>query len=478
MASERETVYQAAMAVIRGKVVEDVAVVVGPEGRVKEVLEEEEGKRVTDASQRVVDLGEAALIPGQINIHSHAFQRSMRGRTEYRGDGASGDDFWSWRREMYAWAHRLSPEQMGVVGRMAFMEMARAGITHVGEFHYLHHREDGQLYDRPLEMAYQLVEAARDVGIRMTMMPVAYETGDINRPPMESQRRFIAPDLESYLGWAQELEEAFAGESLVATGVAPHSIRAVSRPWLEAIASEARARGWPLHIHACEQRKEVERSKEEYGMAPIEAFEEWGVLDKGWTLIHGTHLEERELEILEEVKPTIGACPTTERNLGDGFLEARKLVSRGVPIALGSDSHTVIDPFEEMRLVEYHERLRVEERNVLAAHSPEGEDETASVLWPMGTTNGARSLKAEEAGLEVGAKADFVALDLRHPSLVGTGTQTLLSDVVLSMSAGAVQEVVVDGKSVVAEGRHRREKGIVDAFRALMERFQRDDERQ
>ena len=477
MDDEQRTVFRGDLAVIDGEVEEDVGLVVGSDGTLTSIRRFDGGSGGALEGEEVIDLGRVAMIPGQVNIHSHAFQRSMRGRTEYQSEAAGGDNFWSWRREMYAWAHRLTPEEMAVVGRMAFLEMARAGITHVGEFHYVHHRPDGELYDRAMEMAFRLMEAAQEVGIRMTMMPVAYETGDIKEPPREAQRRFISPSVEQYLEWVEEMEAQLIDEPSLSIGVAPHSIRAVSRGWLEVIAGEARARGWPLHIHACEQRREVRRSKEVYGMAPIEAFHEWGLLDEGWTLIHGTHLEARELDILEEVRPTIGACPTTERNLGDGFLEARELVARDVPIALGSDSHTMIDPFAEMRLVEYHERLRAEARNVLAGKTP-GVEESANVLWPMGTRHGARALGSDDGRLEVGAPADFVALDLRHPSLAGTTAGTLLSDIVLSMSAAAVTTTVVDGEMVVSDGAHRAEEDIVEAFASLTRRYEATQTRQ
>ena len=473
MGRGNETIYRARYVLIDG-CFEQEAALVERAGRIEEILLDDEAARAVNASRRQVDLGNVALIPGQLNVHSHAFQRSLRGKTEYGQPGREDDNFWTWRTEMYELANRIEPDEMEIIGRMVFLEMLCAGITHVGEFHYIHHRPDGSAYDDPNELALRLGRAAKDVGLRMTMLPVAYHTGDIGEAAGPDQRRFISSGVHTFLGRVEGLAHRWADEELLDVGVAPHSIRAVDRQWLEAIAEWGRSRKAPVHIHACEQRKEVRASEYAFGMPPVEALYEWGVLDERWTIIHGTHLSDRELEILEEVRPTIGACPTTERNLGDGFLPATELVARDVPIALGSDSHTVVDPFEEMRLVEYHERLRREERNVLVGADRLGRTSTAEILWPMGTRFGARSLAGDDGAIRVGGPADFVALDLDHPSIAGAQRSTLLTDVVLSMSAAAVRDVIVAGKAVVAEGVHRREHEIISDYCALMERYSQE----
>ncbi len=447
--------------IVEGEEVREGAVLVIREGRIAGI--EERG--VGDEGE-VEDLGEVALIPGQINVHSHSFQRGLRGRTEYVEAGREEEDFWTWREGMYGLALGLSAEAVEAMARLAFWEMLRAGITHVGEFHYLHHGRDGEPYGDRLELAKRIEKAAGDVGIRLTLLPVAYHTAGIGEAHREEQRRFVQGSVEEYLSDVRALREAMRGKKLVRVGMAPHSIRAVPREWMEAIAAEAGATGEVVHIHACEQRREVAESVEAFGVPPMEALHRWGVLEEGWTVIHGTHLSERELSILEDVRPTVGACPTTERNLGDGFLPVVELMERGVPIALGSDSHTVIDPFCEMRLVEYHERLRREERNVLA-HFGESKT-TAGALWPMGTVWGARSLGSDDGALRVGGPADFVAVDLRHPTLVGTSRQTLLTDIVLSMSCGAVQTVYVAGEARIEGGRHGLEEEIVEESRRVL----------
>src|SRR5690554_728447 len=338
---------------------------------------------------RTVDLEKVALVPGQVNAHSHAFQRVMRGLAERRDVTRPDDDFWTWREAMYEVALSLSAEEVEAAARLAFWEMARAGITHVGEFHYVHHRPDGSAYDDPNELAHRVIAAAQAVGIRITLLHVAYHTGDIGQRAKPRQRRFIEPDVGTYLGRLSALQERWGGVEGVSVGSAPHSIRTVDRSWVEAISEYCVGQKMVIHTHVCEQPAEIAASQRAYGMGPVEALHDWVGLGAEWTLVHGTHMSERELEIVAQTRPTICACPSTERNLGDGFLPARALVKAGVPIALGSDSHTVIDPWEEMRLVEYHERLRAQARNVLPAHDAQSRSGSAEVLWPMGSVAGA-----------------------------------------------------------------------------------------
>lgn len=468
---EIDTIYRADSIYIDGTFRSDVDVVVRC-GVIDGIVSRDEAA-ASDSSHRdrIVDLGDVALLPGQINVHSHAFQRGLRGKTEYRDPSRQSDDFWSWRHEMYRLANRITADDMTAIAKMAFVEMLRFGITHVGEFHYIHRRPDGSPYGDPLRLSEHIIEAASDTGIRLTLLPVAYRTGGIDEELGDNQRRFKSSNIDTYLDDVGKLVDRTAGLDSVRVGFAPHSIRAVPRDWFAPIADAARRLEAPVHIHVCEQRREVEASRSAYGAPPVAALDEWGVLDESWTLIHGTHLSEAEFDILEQRRPTIGACPSTERNLGDGFLPATRLVERNIPIALGSDSHTVIDPFEEMRLVEYHERLRHEERNVLAGVDPENRRQTADILWPMGTRHGARALQSDDGVIAEGKCGDFIAVDLDHPSVAGAGKETLLTDVVLSMSAGAVCDVVVAGEHVVGGRRHRQQSSVVGAYRELMNHY-------
>lgn len=424
-----------------------------------------------DEPYQEVDLGEVAIVAGQINVHSHAFQRALRGKTE-RLRGVE-ETFWGWREGMYDLALRIDADEMEAIAAMAFLEMLRGGIIEVGEFHYLHHDRNGQAYDDKAELAHRVVRAARSVGLPITLLPVAYHCGGIGEPPTGEQRRFLFSNLKEYLGFVEQLESDYKEDSAVKVGLAPHSIRAASREWIEGISEFADRHEMVVHIHSSEQRREVAESINAYGLTPVEALHHWGVLRPEWTLIHGTHLSLRDLEILGELKPTIGACPTTERNLGDGFLPARQLLERQVPIALGSDSHTIINPFEELRLVEYHERLRYEGRNLLAHRSSHSSSlETARVLWDMGTTNGARSLGSTPRDLSIGSPADFITVDLKDLSLAGSTEETLLANIVFSMNLSALSDVVIGGEVVVRQGVHPQEEAIVARFQEVMDRYQ------
>ena len=408
-------------------------------------------------------LGDVALIPGLVNAHSHAFQRAIRGRTEKIDPAHPDDDFWTWRDQMYRVMAQLGPDEIYAVSRWTFLEMLLSGITTVGEFHYVHHQPDGTPYDDPNELAHRVIAAARDVGIRIALLRVAYRRGGHRRDIAPEQRRFVDDDDETLLARVDALRSGYAEDPLVTFGLAPHSIRAVDRDTLIAASGAARAWDLPLHIHACEQRREIEESIAEYGLRPIEVFEELGMLDDRLTLVHATHLSDAELDLLASRRPTVCACPTTERNLGDGFLPAAELVRRRVPIALGSDSHTNIDLWEDARCVEYHERLRAERRNVLAGAA--GTATTAEVVWPMLAQHGARALRLPVGALEVGRRADFVALDLNHPTLVGADEHSLLADICLSMTPDAVRDVWVDGKPVVCDREHPLRVAAADAFR-------------
>ena len=410
----------------------------------------------------VTDLGHVALVPGQVNAHSHAFQRAIRGRTEYVSVDRQADDFWSWREAMYEAVLSLDADAFESACRRAFEEMALTGYTTVGEFHYVHHRPDGTPYDDPNELAYRAIDAARDVGLRISLLRVAYNRAGYDKSPNPRQRRFIESDVDTYLQRFDALTRSIEERRFVSVGMAPHSIRAVPQEWLEAISAHGHGQDVPMHIHACEQPGEVAESMDEYDKPPLEALESMGLLDDRVTIIHGTHLSEGELGILADRQPTICACPTTERNLGDGFLPATELMDRGVPICLGSDSHANIDPFEEMRLVEYHERLQKRRRNVLASYAepravatdPGGSDRlsTAEVCWEMGTRHGARALGLPGGELLPGRLADFTALDLDHISLRGADAESLLPSIVFSMTPGAVRDVFVGGEAIVRDG--------------------------
>lgn len=419
-----------------------------------------------DPAIEIIDLGEVALMPGLVNAHSHAFQRDLRGRTEWLDPEREDEDFWSWREAMYALALGYDAPAFEEVTRRCFLEMLHAGITCVGEFHYVHHQPTGTPYPDPNELGRRVMRAAQDVGIRLTLLRVAYHRAGHGVPATKGQRRFISPDPERYLMWHEMLaSSSSADQSLtIRHGLAPHSIRAVPRHWLEEIGAYAARHDLPLHIHACEQRAEIEQSMAEYGKRPLEVFEEAGLFEANTTLVHATHLSREELSVLErQPRAQVCACPTTERNLGDGFLPATELLERGIPISLGSDSHAEIDLWQEMRLVEYHERLQRERRNVLASRKiietwqarglamPRTDRyEVAPLLWPMATTHGARALGWEDLGeLAAGQLADMVTVDLDAPALWRVDRDSLLSHLALCAHPGTVKDVFVGGQKII-----------------------------
>lgn len=420
----------------------------------------------------IVRLTGRALLPGFVNAHSHAFQRLIRGRGQWRPADAEKADFWTWRQAMYAAANTLSPDDVFEVSRFCFVEMLSAGITTVGEFHYLHRDPEGNPYSDPAELAKRVIAAADDAGIRISLLNVAYATGDIARPLQPEQRRFATPDIESYLTDTVELADEAGRHSRVTVGVAPHSIRAVPRDWLPAMHSLAFGLGAPFHMHVSEQPAEVTASLEAYGRRPVEVLADLGIIDEHFTAVHATHLTFREVDVLGIPGPTICACPSTERDLGDGFLPGLELLDAGARIALGSDSQSVIDPFEEMRLIEYNERLRRQRRILVAASTRGGERlETAPVLLSMATAEGARALRLPAGRIEADLLADLVAIDLDHRALAGWTEETLDAMLALSAPRDVVSDVWVGGVQRIHGGRHRLDRESAASFRAVSRRI-------
>ena len=390
----------------------------------------------------VVRLPGRLLVPGLVNGHSHAFQRHLRGRVELRAPAVPEDDFWSWRESMYAAAEALDPRGMREVAEECFDAGRRAGYTAVGEFHYVHHRPDGVPYEEPNELALAVIDAARAVGVRILLLMAAYARGGAGRGPSPGQRRFCDPSVSAYLDSVDRLAEAVAGDPLVTVGYAPHSLRAVPREWLVAIAAHAGDTGFPVHIHAGEQPREVAESLEEFGLRPIEHLADCGLLGHGTTVVHATHVSEGELDLLADTESTVCACPTTEANLGDGFLPAAGLWERGVRVSFGSDSNVRLDPFEEARETEGCARRLSGRRNVLVS---EGDDGPAPSLWRCLTDHGAHSLGLAAPGVTAGAPADLVALDLSHPEIRAVEPEHLAAAVLFSGTAALVRETWIAG---------------------------------
>lgn len=379
------------------------------------------------------------LLPGFVNVHSHVFQRALRGHTHR--PLAARDSFWSWRDAMYAEAQRLNPDLLYETALHTYREMLAAGYTSVGEFHYVHHQPGGQPYARPNAMAEAVLSAGRDAGIRVVMLMAAYAQGGIHQPLEEGQRRFSDASVEAYLARIDELR--LAG---VPVGLAPHSVRAVSKSWLCAIARYGQSHALPLHVHADEQRAEIAQCQAAYNCTPIELLERCEALSPRTTIIHATHANEREIALLQSNGCTICVCPTTEGDLGDGIAPYAELVAACIPLAIGSDSNTRLDPFEELRWAEYSARMRYEQRRILLHETL---DSPGTFLLAMGTQWGANSLGLDTGSIAPGMRADFTAIDLNHPTLQGWSAVNLLDVLFFGASASVVKQVWVQGQAAL-----------------------------
>ncbi|MFI7598820.1 formimidoylglutamate deiminase [Actinoplanes sp. NPDC049681] len=366
------------------------------------------------------------VLPGLANAHSHAFHRALRGRTH--GDRGS---FWTWRELMYEVAGRLDPDSYYPLARAVYGEMALAGITSVGEFHYLHHNPDGTPYADPNEMGHALIRAARDAGIRITLLDTLYLTSSVDGKPLEGvQRRFGDGDLD---GWLTRTSALRDGEG-VRIGAAAHSVRAVPARFLGGLAGRA-----PLHIHLSEQRAENEQCQAVHGCTPTELLHRHGVLGPGTTAVHATHLTDGDIKLLGGSRTGVCLCPTTERDLADGVGPGRALADAGSPLSLGSDSHAVIDLFEEARGMELDERLATERRGHFSA---------AEMLAAAAAHT---ALGWDDAGeIAVGKRADLVAVSLDSVRTAGADP----AGAVFAATGADVTDVVVDGRVVVDGGRH------------------------
>ncbi|NND76032.1 MAG: formimidoylglutamate deiminase [Ilumatobacter sp.] len=381
-------------------------------------------------------------LPGFANAHSHAFHRALRSHTQ-AGDGS----FWTWRDVMYTVASRLEPDSYHRLARAVFAEMAMAGITCVGEFHYLHHRPDGRPYDDANEMGTAVIAAAADAGIRITLLDTLYLHGGLSPDGYAmidgAQRRFSDGSADT---WAERVEQ-LRPEPHVRIGAAIHSIRAVDPVSMEAVRAWATAHDAPVHAHVSEQRVENEQCIAHHGRTPTGLLAGAGVLDTRFSAVHGTHLGSGDIARLGDATAGVCFCPTTERDLGDGIGPSTELAAAGVALTLGTDSHAVIDMFEEARGVELDDRLRSEHRGRHAT----------SALLAMMTTNGHASLGWDDAGtIAVGQRADLVTVALDSVRTAGAAAGAELPAAVFAATAADVSHVVVDGMPVVVDGRHVR----------------------
>jgi formimidoylglutamate deiminase len=403
------------------------------------------------------------LIPGLVNAHSHAFQRAFAGFAERR-EGAH-DDFWSWRDRMYRVALAVSPQQLKAIATQLYVELLRGGYTHVCEFHYLHHDVNGGAYADPYAMSNVLIEAARDAGIGLTLLPVLYERAGFSDTTLRDDQRRFATSAEWVLS-AQRFATDLAASSTtpLKSGVAIHSLRAASESSIHALLKRAHG---PIHIHVAEQRAEVDECMKVNGMRPVEWLMKQFAVDQRWQLVHATHSSIDEINELARRGACVVLCPTTEANLGDGITDVAAWLNAGTTLSVGSDSHVTRDWREELRLLEYGQRLQHRARNIAASPS-QGHSATAERLFSRMIAGGASAAGYAHWGIRVGARADALAVDTNESALLGVAESYTLDAMIFSSPSQPFRDVMVAGRWVIRNGQHAVSDASTVAFTQAM----------
>ena len=403
------------------------------------------------------------VIPSLVDAHSHAFQRAFAGLAERREAGA--DDFWSWRDRMYGLALKLTPEQARAIAAQLYVELLKGGFTQVCEFHYLHHAPDGSAYADELAMSWSLADAAADAGMGLTMLPVLYARSGFGAQGLrEDQRRF-----RTDAAWVHRAQQRItaAGRTLLDAGVALHSLRAANEQDIRELQRLVGDDDLPIHIHIAEQQAEVAASLAHSGQRPMQWLCKHLRLDARWQLVHATHSTPEEIAQVAASGASVVICPGTEANLGDGLADLRGWLDAGVPMSLGSDSHVTRGIVEELRWLEYGQRLGLQQRNVAA--TPPVQASTAARLFEAMRSGSARPAGLKQWGLERGARADFLVLDRKASGLLGLPDEHLLDGLVFATQTSAVRDVFVAGRCVIQAGRHTAEDVISEEFSSVMQ---------
>ena len=413
-----------------------------------------------------VDAGADARVrwrlAGLPNLHSHAFQRAMAGLAERQSHPQ--DSFWTWRELMYRFAGRITPDAMHAIATQLYVEMLEAGYTTVCEFHYLHHRPDGRAYDPPAEMSQALIAAARDAGIRLTLLPVLYMSGGFDGRALSERQRRFGHTLDAYLSLLQTLR-AMQDDTL-AVGIALHSLRAVPEAAMREVLAAVGADALPIHIHIAEQIGEVQDCLALRGARPVEWLLAHADVDARWTLVHATHLDAAEVQGIARSGATVAICPTTEANLGDGLFPLADYLRAGGHWGIGSDSHVSVSPVEELRWLEYGQRLATRHRNIAVSAA---QPSTGELLYSQALQGGLRA-----CGQGAGASSDFIVLDDDAPALAGATPRDLLDRFVFAGNRALVKETHVAGRQVVAEGRHGNREAVARRYGHALRELLRD----
>ena len=435
----------------------------GREVRV-EIADGRFGKVSRDTAPQAGDERWEVGLPGMPNVHSHGFQRGMAGLTEYRG--ADADNFWSWRELMYRFVQRMTPDDLQAVTAMAFLEMLETGFTRVGEFHYVHHDPAGKPYADPAEMMTRVAAAAVESGIALTLLPVFYAHGNFGgRPPTEGQRRFISdvPGFARLLESGQRIARSLPDANC---GIAPHSLRAVTPEQLASLTALAPA--GPIHIHAAEQVKEVDDCLAWSGARPVQWLLDHAAVDSRWCLVHATHMTPDEVRRLAQSGAVAGFCPVTEANLGDGIAPAQPFLGAGGAFGIGTDSNVSIGASEELRQLEYSQRLRDRARNVLVSDHSRS---TGQTLYANAVHGGTQALGLQPAGISVGAPADCLALAADAAALACRGEASLLDSFIFVAGANCIDTVWRGGRKLVSQGKHHARAKIEAQYVAALKRI-------
>ena len=400
------------------------------------------------------------VLPGMVNLHSHAFQRALGGLTETAGDNP--DSFWTWRELMYRFARNITPEQIEAIAAQLFAECLRHGYTAVCEFHYVQRAPDGSWYARPAETAERVVAAARAAGIGLTMLPVLYSYAGFGDQPLGSDQQRFRTDPAQVLRIVEALAPLRGGQLEV--GAAPHSLRAASIVQIQELA-QALPAGRPMHIHIAEQQDEVLQCHEATGMRPLRYLSEHVALDPRWCLVHATHIDADEVDRIADSGAVAGLCPSTEANLGDGIFPLAQFIAAGGRFGIGSDSHVSQSPVEELRWLEYGQRLQHQRRNVAVSHT---ERRVGDFLWQGALRGGAQACGRKVGALAAGMRADLLVLDSGHPNLDGAAPEDILGAFVFAGNDNLVRDVLAGGHWVVRGARHVDQDAIARRYKQTL----------
>jgi formimidoylglutamate deiminase len=408
-------------------------------------------------------------LPAMPNIHSHAHQRLMAGLAERAGPGS--DSFWTWREVMYGFALRLGPEELQAVAAQLYVEMLKSGFSIVGEFQYLHNQPDGSPYADPAELSLRCLAAADQAGIAITMLPTLYAYGGFGgQAPVPGQRRFIN-DASRYVRILEKLNAVCRENPLRKLGISPHSLRAVTAELLTEVIAELDRldKAAPIHIHIAEQTREVDDCLAWSGKRPVQYLMDKFALSSRWCAIHATHMTEAETEGLARSGMIAGLCPTTEANLGDGIFPADRFLSAKGAMAIGSDSHITVSPAEDLRQLEYSQRLRDRARNVLADGPGQS---TGRRLFDAALSGGSIAMAQPVGTIAPGLRADICVLDADHPALIGRTGDGIIDSWIFSGGNACVKDMFIAGQHVVIDRRHVREDEIAKSFRQAIDKLQ------